>query len=164
MKKRGQFELSFGMIFSILMIISFIGVASYVLYKFVDFGRETNIQLFVYELQESVDKLWGGTEGSQTLIWNIDKSITNICFVDFSRPANNEREIYQEISRFSDNSDINMFLYPTTVVGGNNAGRVINHINITKTTEEKNPYCIKNMGEINITIEKSFQEALVTAS
>src|SRR3989338_444616 len=92
---RGQLELSFSMIFSILLIISFLTIAGYVLYKFVDFGKGANTNLFVQELQESIDKLWAAPQGTQELSWDLDISITQICFVDFSKPSNNNLELYQ---------------------------------------------------------------------
>jgi hypothetical protein len=159
---KGQLELSFGMIFSILLIITFITIAGYVLYKFVDFGKGANVNLFVQELQESIDKLWAAPQGTQDLTWSLDDSVTQICFVDFSKPSNNNRELYQELSRFSDDPKINMFLYPIVGGSGNNAGRAIEHVNISSTTAQKNPYCIPNSGKMTVTIKKSFNEALVT--
>ena len=46
-KKRGQMQMSFGMIFSIILIIVFISFAFYVIKKVLDAQRKAEIGLFI---------------------------------------------------------------------------------------------------------------------
>ena len=54
MKKRGQLQISFGMIFSIILIIAFVALAVYVIMIFLDTGKCANTGLFKNDLQQEI--------------------------------------------------------------------------------------------------------------
>ena len=63
--KRGQMKLSFGMIFSIILIIIFISFAFYAIQKFLSIQNSVQVGKFVNEFQQNVDKIWKGSQGSE---------------------------------------------------------------------------------------------------
>ena len=52
--KKGSIELSFGMIFSIIMIIAIVGVATYAIVSFLELGKATELSLFHQKFQETL--------------------------------------------------------------------------------------------------------------
>tara|TARA_Y100000310_G_scaffold288519_1_gene314206 strand:- start:154 stop:594 length:441 start_codon:yes stop_codon:yes gene_type:complete len=82
MKKRGQMKLSFGMIFSIILIIIFIAFAAYGISKFLGLQQTAQIETFKADLQEDINKLWKN-EGSSVHSYSIPKN-SKICFFNFN--------------------------------------------------------------------------------
>ena len=82
MKKRGQMKISFGMIFSIILIIIFISFAFFAIKKFIGIQDAMKIGQFGDQLQSDIDKLWRGSQGSQEVEYFIPSKIESVCFVD----------------------------------------------------------------------------------
>ena len=147
MEKRGQEQLSFGMIFSIILIIFFIVFAFYAIQKFLVIGNTAKIAGFTGQLESDIDKMWRGIE--------------YICFADYNAVKKGPKtSFYDELNQVYFESE-NFFFYP---VGSSEMlnSKEIKHIDIEKITKDENPYCIKNIeGKIEITIKKDFGEALV---
>ncbi len=81
MGKRGQLSLSFGMIFSIILIVIFIAVAIYAIIKFVGIQQMVQIEKFKIDLQEDITKMWQGPGGdSQEVSYYLPKKIDAFCF------------------------------------------------------------------------------------
>jgi hypothetical protein len=106
MKKRGQFQLSFGMIFSILIIIAIIATAFYVISKFLSTSKCTEIAIFHDDFKDYIDKAWRSTIHQDTFSGTLPQGIKEICFGDLSQ---NRRP---EIERAFINTEGNVFLYP----------------------------------------------------
>ncbi len=157
--KRGYLELSFGMIVSIILIIAFLGVASYAIIKFLDLNKDVTSHQLVNNLQSYVDELWQGSQGSVPQVLTAPKDVTFVCFFDSSseaRPGTNRR-MYEEIKDGAQHNE-NMAFYPIGSSQTDSSYFEIRHINITKTTTIKNPYCFENVeGKIHITLEKKFE-------
>jgi len=137
-KKKAQMKLSFGMIFSIFLIIIFIAFAFYAIMKFLDLQDSVKIAQFSENLQSDINKIWSSTQHSQKVSYVLPTKIKSVCFV------NDEYE--------------NLIFNSDKFVGGNQ----IEHINITKITEEGD-FCIDNIdGKIKMIIEKNYGESLVT--
>ncbi|MDP2628493.1 MAG: hypothetical protein Q8P15_01190 [Nanoarchaeota archaeon] len=85
MKKRGALNLSFGMIFSIFLIIFFLGFAFYIIPKFLGFQDDAKIGSFVNDFQNDVNKMWKSTKGSQVVEYSLPKKVSEICFDEKSR-------------------------------------------------------------------------------
>ncbi len=133
MKKKGQMKLSFGMIFSIILIIVFISLAVYVIYKLVGIQKNAEIGMFVTDLQEHIDALWNSPKGLQEQDYRLPSKINSVCFTETSE----------------------VFFKPRGS-GGSFEYTVINHVDI----EEE--FCIENInGEIKINLEKKYDEVLV---
>lgn len=151
MNKRGAMELSFGMIFSIILIIFFIGFAFYVITSFLDLGDDAKIGSFKNSFQEDIDKAWKGYQSSEEEIYNLPKDIEKVCIIDLSEEG--ESDIYKEIYRFSDSQESNLFFYPFMDLEIKEL--IIEHIDIKDITDEENPYCFDvEDGKVNIIIKK----------
>ena len=65
MNKRGQMNISFGMIFSIILIVVFIAFAFFAIQKFLDIQNSVQVGKFGADFQADIDKMWRGSQGSQ---------------------------------------------------------------------------------------------------
>lgn len=132
-------KLSFGMIFSIFLIIIFIVFAVYVIQKFVVLQDSVKTEQFSENLQNDVDKMWRGSQGSQQVSYSISNKIISVCFVD---------DEYE-----------NLIFNSEKMLGG----EMIEHLDIEKTLGGKNSLCMQNTdGKIRMTLKKDYGEALVT--
>ena len=83
--KRGQLQISFGMIFSIILIIAFIAVFIYVITIFMGWKKCASTGLFKEDLQSTVNNAWQSDQyqdvfpKSQSIV---PSGITQICFID----------------------------------------------------------------------------------
>ncbi len=136
--KRAQMKLSFGMIFSIFLIIIFLAFAIYVIIKFLDMQHLIQIETFQNNLQANINTMWQSQQGSREVEYNLPKKITAVCFTD---------DDYQNLMFESEN--------PID-------GKYIENINIEEMTLGGN-YCIENIeGKVSMTLVKDYREPLVT--
>lgn len=146
MQKRGQLKISFGMIFSIILIIVFVAFAFYAIHKFLEIQRTAQIARFIDYLQKDINKMWEGPQGSDEEPYFIPKRIKEVCFrrVDDSE---SEVEIYFLPSGSGETLD-------NTVIENVDARRLFSR---TRT------FCIEDLdGEVTIIIKKDFGETLVS--
>lgn len=156
--KRGQLKISFGMLFSIILIIIFLSFAFYAIQKFLELKDTTQVAKFENDLQGDVDKVWRGNQASRTREYILPTSIDFVCFIDY---PNGGGRIYEELEQFF-YSDENLFFYPIGSAQGRDSKR-IKHIDLDKITQNENPFCIENVkGKVNLIIKKDFGEAEVT--
>ena len=138
--KRGQMKLSFGMIFSIFLIIIFIAFAVYAITKFINLQKKIQIESFAKNLQTDVDRAWGPagrTSSNET--YSLPNKVEAVCF------TNNEFN--------------NLMFRSSKLIDRKN----IIHIDVLKITGSENPYCISNTdGKVKLIISKDFGEDLVT--
>ncbi|MDO8528497.1 MAG: hypothetical protein Q7S06_01235 [Nanoarchaeota archaeon] len=146
MKKRerkGELNLSFGMIFSIILIIAFLVFAFYAIRKFLEFQDTINIEKFKAGLQTNIDDLWrsSGNEEGYGVSYNLPKKITGVCFKD------DEFE--------------NLYFQSERII----TGKKIEHLDIIATLNGKDSVCFENTnGKVNMTLNKDFSDVLVTIS
>ncbi|HJZ18790.1 MAG TPA: hypothetical protein VJ208_01680 [Candidatus Nanoarchaeia archaeon] len=158
-KKRGQMKMSFGMIFSIILIIIFLAFAFYAIQKFLGLKDSVQVAKFANDLQADVDRMWRGSEGSEEKEYAIPGKIGYICFTDYkSGETGRYANFYKELEQtFYENE--NLFFFPLSSVGN---AYEIKHVDIEKTTEE-NPKCFENIkGKVSFIIKKDFGETLAT--
>ncbi len=137
--KRGQMKLSFGMIFSIFLIIIFIAFAVYAISKFINLQKTIQIESFTENLQSNVDDMWNSPRGSQEEIYSLPDKIDAVCFTD--------------------NQFNNLMFRSSEILEENN----IRHLDIATITSGEDPYCIPNInGKVKLIISKDFGEDLVT--
>jgi hypothetical protein len=137
-KRRGALELSFGMIFSIILIIVFLAFGFYAITKFIALQHTIQIENFLRDFQDDVNKMWKSSQGSQNLVYSLPTKINAVCF------KNDEFQNLEFISK--------------EII----KGKMIEHIDIEKTTKEENPFCIQNVkGKISLRIVKDYGETLV---
>jgi len=134
--KRSQMKLSFGMIFSIILIIVFISFAFYAIKTFLGISDEARIVKFVDDLQLDIKKIWKGSQASQEVKYSLPNKVEAVCFVDDEY----ENLIFKSESYFS--------------------GGKIQYINFETMGEE---LCIENVdGKVKMILKKNFEERLVT--
>jgi len=161
MKKRGQMQLSFGMIFSIILIIFFVAIAFYAIKKLLEFQDSAKILNFKNELQNDVDKVGKSSKTpSQEKPYSLPSRIKKVCVVDFSSPVRGDEKIYNESKRyFSDEK--NLFLYPFSSY--DESSMIIKNIDLEKTTFSENPLCFDvSKSKVQMILQKNFSESLVT--
>jgi uncharacterized protein (UPF0333 family) len=162
MERKGQLKLSFGMIFSIILIAIFIGTAFFAINKFLDVQNTVQVGKFATEFQADVKKIWEGSQGSEQKKYTLPKKVQKVCFIDYPFEAKgNNTDLYKKFEQVFYEKE-NMFFYPIGSAQGLNS-REIKHIDIEKTTKTQNPFCIDNIkGATKLIIKKNFGEAEVT--
>ena len=160
--KKAQLKLSFGMIFSIILIIIFIAFSFYAVQKFIDIQKSVQIGKFANDFQNDIDKIWKGSQGLQKKEYFLPKKISFVCLTDYSSNERGlNRNFYDELKLVYYENE-NLFFYPIGSAEGFDA-REMKHLDLIKTTETENPLCVENIeGKISLTIQKDFNEALVT--
>ena len=160
--KRGQMKMSFGMIFSIILILIFIVFSFSIIKSWLDLGTTTQVESFINTLQKDVNKSWKNTQTSQTIKYSLPSKIEKVCFVDYSSPAIGAGRSMQDYIDETYSDVNNLFFYPKGAVEGT-GNRKIQNINITKITVNSNPFCINNVnGKVLMILQKNYNEVLVT--
>jgi hypothetical protein len=162
--KKGQLKISFGMIFSIILIIAFLGVAIYAIVQFLSLLQCAETGMFKEDLQNKIDRAWKGGESRATFSKDLPSGLTRVCFIDLNGQAKGEHSnIFENISRrYGGRDGKNMFFWPMGEACSGQESFQIKHINISKITSRKNPYCIEaERGKVTIKIEKGIYDALV---
>ena len=140
MKKKAQMKLSFGMIFSIFLIIIFLAFGIYAIKNFLEMQEDVQTAQFADGLQSDINKLWKGSQGSQGLKYSLPKKIVSVCIVD--------DEYENLIFRTSDYEYVE--------------GRLLKNIDVEKILGSSDEFCIETInGKVQLTIKKSYGDALV---
>ncbi len=106
MNKRGQFNISFSMIFSIIIIIAIVGVAFYVISGFLSTSKCAEIGLFYDDLKTYMEKAWQSTIHQDTFTSTLPEGIESVCFGNIAQAQD------EKIKKAFINSNGNVFLYP----------------------------------------------------
>ena len=138
LKKQGQMKMSFGMIFSIILIIIFLAFAFYGIKKFLAMQDAIQINQFMENLQTDVDKVWKSQSSSQEVEYRLPKKIYEICFID--------DEGGNLILKFEE-------IYDRTN---------IENLDIVNTLGSKKNLCIETEGQVKFILSKDYGETLVT--
>ncbi len=113
MLKEGQMNIPFGMIFSVIIIISIIAAGFYVIRGFVSVSNCAEIGLFYDNLKEYIDEAWRSTIHQDSFPNDkypaiIPAGIDIICFGDIAQAP----QEYNEVRKAFINRNGNVFLYP----------------------------------------------------
>lgn len=165
--KRGQqiFGMPFSMIFSIILIIFFIVAAFIAISIFwspTKCALSDNAQegLFKQDLQDAVNEVWNSAGGQRDFKIDLPSKIDKICFLDFSESAIGvDSSLAAELKKFGSG---NLYLYPGKKACEGFRAITIEHLDIEKITDSRNPLCFDNSK--SLTIKKEFNEALVSVS
>ena len=160
---RGQFHLSYGMIFSIILIVVFLAFAFYAIKTFLAFQDSAKAGRFFDQVQEDIDRVWKSSQSSEQQEYVVPSYADFVCFIDFISDAKGaDSAFYSELKR-ADYGSENLVFYPVKFTGFES--KEIGHIDIAETTSEENPLCIKTSdGRVALILKKDFGEALVTIS
>lgn len=145
--KKAQMQISFGMIFSIILIIVFITFAVYGISKFLCLSKVAQVEKFKSDFQADIDKMYISTQGSQDVDYSLPNKIKQVCFVN-----DNSQNMRFVSSNF--NCEIS-------------TGGLLKNVDIANTVKSSsaNPkeLCISTSnGKISMTIKKAYNENLVT--
>src|SRR3989339_605198 len=137
-------------------VFTFYGIS-----KFLDIQNSIQVGKFKDKLQADIDKLWKGTQGSQTVEYKLPSSVKKVCFVDFSVSGNGVNlNLYNPLKSSFYGSE-NMVFYPVGSAQGLDSV-VIKHIYLDEIVKSENPYCIDVVGgDVNIHLEKDYGQATV---
>ncbi|MEK6840950.1 MAG: hypothetical protein AABX79_03275 [Nanoarchaeota archaeon] len=160
-QNRGQMQLPFGMIVSIILIIAFLVFAFYAIKTFLAFQNNAKAEKFFADLQSDTDRVWRSSRSFEQQQYLIQSGADFVCFVDFSSDSKGENSaFYQELER-ADYENENLVFYPVKING--HESKEITHLDIGKTTDEENPLCIKSVnGKVSLVLKKELGEALIT--
>jgi hypothetical protein len=136
MGKRGQLQLSFGMIFSVIIIAVTLFVAIYIIMNFLKFRDCSQIDLYYDGLQQRVNKIYGASEGASTNhLFQLPSSIDYVCFGSLSQSTSLEDRQIQDSLRnyYGANAKGNAFIYPNPAKCGRRYGMYsLNHSSTTQ--------------------------------
>ena len=104
-QRKGQMNLSFGMIFGIFLIIIFIAFAFYAIQKFLQLKDTTQIAKFADDLQFDIDRIWKGSQANQARNYILPAGIDLVCLIDYNSGTGNG-EIYDELESAFYGSDL----------------------------------------------------------
>ena len=109
MKEKRGLELSFSMIFSIIVIIAIVAVAFYMIIYLLKLKNCTELGLFTRELQETVDRAWNADSSSELFERTLPSFVDKVCVGSLEQGTNAPE--YMELRRFI-NEETNLFFYP----------------------------------------------------
>ena len=160
MQKRAQMELSFGMIFSIILIIAFITFAFYGIKMFLGVQKSAETGKFLNEFKADVDRVWKSAQSSERAEYFLPSVVSDVCFVNFASPSRGPTASFYEDLKKANYGSENLVFYP---LGSFDLDSVeIKNINLDAITEAENPYCVENEnGKISLVFVKDLDDALV---
>lgn len=103
-------QISFGVIFSIIIIIAVIGVAFYVIVKFLDTSKCSEVNLFHRDFENYIEKAYSAEIHQDTFKSSLPSGIEQVCF-GTPDPSYSDKDVYIALKNYK-NSDKNVFLYP----------------------------------------------------
>lgn len=137
--KKAQMNISFGMIFSIILIVIFIAFAFYVIQKFLGLQESILNEKFVSDLQNDVNSAWRASQSSREISYHVDRNVIEVCF--------RESETY------------NLFIETKKGILRKN----IDNLDMEKIIGNEGEFCIPSSDrKIQMIIEKDFGDTLVT--
>lgn len=157
--KKAQLELSFGMIFSIIIIISTIAIAFYVITYFINLGRCTDLSLFYKSFDDRVETAWNSPITKDTFTGKVPSDIEEICFGSLTEIPSAYRTEYDILVKYR-SAKANLFTYPLTKSCSNS----VPFYNIKHGTSNEF-FCVPAKdGNVRFTISKETSDALVQIS
>ena len=111
-KKAEVLGMSFGMIFSIMLIIAFIGVAIYAISVFLNIKTCGQIGLFKEDLQKEINRAWGSDESSFIFSSILPGKIEEACFIDLNSAGRGAKKDYYTSIKKQGYLNMNLFFWP----------------------------------------------------
>ncbi len=112
MRKKGQIQISFGMIFSIIIIIATVAIGFYVINYFLDLASCSKIGVFWDSLNKDIDKAWVSDMSQTVFKGELPSGISKICFGNFTMNyAREDIEQFEFLKRYESRGR-NAYLYP----------------------------------------------------
>lgn len=139
-QKRAQMKISFGMIFSIILIIAFLVFGFYGVKFFINLQEKAKFAKFQDDFQDDIDQLWRSTQGSQNLEYTLPKGVEKVCIVksDFSNIVFEPREEFRDVETIK-----------------------LEHVDFESSIGSSKSLCFDNNDKVKISIKKEFGSDLV---
>lgn len=153
--KKG-FELSFGFIFSLIIVAVVIFVGIWGVKKILEFSEGNRIRLSIEEIQTTVEEIWPAHEANITeKDFYFPSSVKAICFINNSKTQGLPQHLKKEVEKYSPFfSKYNLFVIPFEL---KNKYRIQGYYNITcgkVQCLEFESFCVENKdGKIKISFE-----------
>lgn len=158
--RHGQLKISFGMIFSVIMIIIFLTFGFYAIRTFLGIQEKATIGLFIEDFQDDVNNIWQSIEGSQEEEYNLPKKIEYVCLIDGDSPKAGKYTDFFSDLKMALIDENNIAFYPVGSSGIESSE--IKNLDIGEITQNENPFCIENKeGKIRLTLVKETGDAQV---
>ena len=161
---KGQFELSFGMIFSIILIVVFIAVAIIAINSFLRVRCSADTGIFIQDLRQEVNRIWAGAGEESSKSFTINKcGIEYVCFYNPNLPKKGRYSDFSENFREVTGENVfnNLYFYPYGKTALSSTE--IKHIN--NEALKNNPECFEIIdNKISIKLSKNLNESLVRVS
>lgn len=157
MNKKGQIEMSFGMIFAIFLIVATVAVAIYAITYFVNSGKCVELGLYYQDVKEEVNKAWASEITQKTISGTLPSKIEKVCFGSLESDYSGFEKEHDNIERLSRRSTNNAFVYPAEkACGKESASANLEHVKIDSF------FCVDNGDEgAKIKLSKSTSDSLV---
>lgn len=144
--KDGQTQISFGLIFSMILIIFFITFAIYGIGKFLCLSKAAQVEIFKNDLQNKINLMRESTQGSSNSSnYYLPRKIEQVCFHD---------------GEFE-----NMYFVPNEFNCNLPTHYMLENLNIEKTLKGSTDgkFCVETTkGKLHMTVKKDFNENEVT--
>lgn len=141
MNSRGQLKISFGMIFSIILVIVFLAFGFFAIQKFIGIQDDLKMKKLTEDFQSDINNLLKSEQGSKMVEYPVLKDIESICFIR-KRGDRFETQITQD---------------------GMIRELNIKGIDYQNTIRDRSSVCAKSVdNKIKFLLEKEYGEPLVT--
>lgn len=155
---KGQIQLSFGMIFSIIIIIVTVAVGFYVIKYFVELSNCTDTSLFYNDLKEKINRAWSSPITREVWTGNLPGKVESVCFGNLSLPGDSMYQEEYNALRIFRTENAGLYIYPLT----NQCGKSVPFYKLEHVKDSRF-FCIPaEDGKIRIMISKNSTDALVT--
>lgn len=121
--KRGQLQLSFGMIFSMIIIAVTLSIAGYMIFQFMKSGDTILCAKFKEKLQDSIDDAWRSDGASidtrKEPLPSLPGGVDEVCFGNSTQPllSAKDRANFDDLKEFTYPSR-NLYISPHTSCKG----------------------------------------------
>lgn len=140
--KKGQTQISFGVIFSVILIIVFIAFAIFGIGKIMQMNNLIKVKNFEKKLQENIDTIWKDS-GSNEFTYYLPNKIKQVCFIE---------------------DDLeNMYFEPIGEYDGFKLKNVDIEASISQSISIPKKLCIDNVnGKLSLILKRDYGQTLVT--
>ncbi len=149
--KKGDINLSFGVIFSIILIAVFIFAAIYAITFFLNYSKCTQVGNFYEGFQREVSNAFL-SQSVENKIFKVTLpgSVEMICFANLSEKQTGSYSAEYEMIQDYYLDDANLFLIPDS--GSCNLDyKKITRLNLPEIIKNHNPYCIPSDSDLILT-------------
>jgi len=106
--------MSYGLIFSIIIIVAILAVSFYAINRFVNLSRCGEIGIFYDGLQDEINRAWTSGVYEDRFDGTLPAGIEKVCFGELSStPIEAYSRYYEEIQDLEYVTGANVFLFPT---------------------------------------------------